>query len=309
LARERHSLGAVSLKLARQPHSLVLSRQIGRRRVAIASAPLLALADRYGSRLSHPWAMIPAMGTAPTSLYRLHDAQGGLLYIGIAGNPGRRFQEHAGTKPWWGQVSWVSIEHYETRTEAEAAETEAIQTERPKYNVAQVAEPLSGLPRISSVFTGLVYGNPHVWAIIACLAVTYGAILFTPGTEFARTHLRTQLGLSFLYPPVFAAAALVVALEIWQRSVEQKPTLPYWGVLVLLLGFTVPVGVWGDSPAFRRDTALGEVFTVGWLLLQQLVKAFALLALLRDLPWKERREPGSLRGRLRGLRGQPSPPP
>ena len=276
----------------------------------IASAPLLVLrSNRYGDRLSHPWAMIPAMGKGPTSLYRLHDAQGGLLYVGIAGNPGRRFQEHAGTKPWWGQVSWVSVEHYETRTEAEAAETEAIQTERPKYNVAQVTEPLSGLPRISSVFTGLVYGNPHVWTIIACLAVTYGALMFTPGTEFARTHLRTQLGLSFLYPPVFAAAALVVALEIWQRSVEQKPTLPYWGVLLLLLGFTVPVGLWGDSPAFRRGTTLGEVFTVGWLILQQLVKAFALLALLRDLPWKERREPGSLRGRLRGLRGQPSPPP
>jgi hypothetical protein len=53
------------------------------------------------------------------------------------------------------------MEHFETRTEAEAAETEAIQTERPKYNVAQVTEPLSGLPRISSVFTGLVYGNPR----------------------------------------------------------------------------------------------------------------------------------------------------
>jgi predicted GIY-YIG superfamily endonuclease len=253
--------------------------------------------------------MIPAMGKGPTSLYRFHDAQGGLLYVGIAGNPGRRFQEHAGTKPWWVQVSWVSVERYETRTEAEAAETEAIQTERPKYNVAQVTEPLAGLPRISSVFAGLVYGNPHVWTIIACLAVTYGALMFTPGTEFARTHLRTQLGLSFLYPPVFAAAALVVALEIWQRSVEQKPTLPYWGVLLLLLGFTVPVGLWGDSPAFRRGTTLGEAFTVGWLILQQLVKAFALLALLRDLPWKERREPGSLRGRLWGLRGQPSPPP
>ena len=43
------------------------------------------------------------MGNGPTCLYRVHDAQGGLLYVGIAGNPGRRFQEHAGTKPWWEQ--------------------------------------------------------------------------------------------------------------------------------------------------------------------------------------------------------------
>jgi predicted GIY-YIG superfamily endonuclease len=247
----------------------------------------------------------PAMGNGPTSLYRLHDAKGGLLYVGIAGNPGRRFQEHAGTKPWWEQVSWVHVEHYPTRTEAEAAETKAIKTERPKYNVAQVTEPLSGLPRISTVFSGLVYGNPHVWTIIFCLAVAYGALMFTPGAEFARTHLGTSPRLSYLYPSVFAATALVVALEIWQRSLEQKPTMPYWWVMLVLLGYTVPVGIWGDSPAFRRGTTLSEVFLVGWLILQQLVKIYALLALFRDLPWKERREPGS----LRGLRGQPSPPP
>ena len=86
------------------------------------------------------------MGNGPTCLYRVHDAQGGLLYVGIAGNPGRRFQEHAGTKPWWGQVRWVHLDHYETRTEAEAAEIKAIQTEQPKYNVAQVTEPCPGCP-------------------------------------------------------------------------------------------------------------------------------------------------------------------
>lgn len=252
----------------------------------------------------------PVMKEGPTSLYRLHDARGGLLYVGIAGNPGRRFQEHADTKAWWEQVSWVHIEHYPTRVEAAVAETKAIRTERPKYNVAQITSPLSGLPRISSVFTGLVYGNRHVWAIIACLAVTYGALMFTPGAEFARTHLRTSPGLSYLYPLVFAAAAFLVAQEIWQRSVEQQPTLPFWLALVLLLGATVPVGIWGDTAAFGRETALGSVFIVGWLILQQLVKAFAFVSLLHDLPWKaQRRGLGSLRDRLRGLRGEaPSRP-
>jgi hypothetical protein len=103
--------------------------------------------------------------------------------VGIAGNPGRRLQEHAGTKAWWGQVSWVHVEHYPTRTEAEAAEITAIKSEWPKYNVAQVTNPLFGLPRISSVFTALAGGNPHVWAIIACLAMAYGALMFTPGTS------------------------------------------------------------------------------------------------------------------------------
>jgi hypothetical protein len=249
------------------------------------------------------------MRNGPTSLYRLHDAQGGLLYVGIAGNPGRRFQEHAGTKPWWGQVRWVHVEHYETRTEAEAAETKAIRTERPRYNVAQVTDPLSGLPRISSVFTGLVYGNAHVWTIIACLAVAYGALMFTPGAEFARTHLRASPALSYLWAPLFAGTTLVVALEIWQRSVEQKRTLPYWGVLVLLLGYTVPVGMWGDTAAFRPETTLGSMFSMGWLILQQLVQAFAALSLIHQLPLKERREPSWLQGRVRSLRGQaPSRP-
>jgi predicted GIY-YIG superfamily endonuclease len=93
----------------------------------------------------------PAMKDGPISLYRLHDAKGGLLYVGIAGNPGRRFQEHAATKAWWEQVCWVHVEHYPTRPEAEAAETKAIKTERPKYNVAQVTSPLSARLRSSSL--------------------------------------------------------------------------------------------------------------------------------------------------------------
>jgi predicted GIY-YIG superfamily endonuclease len=251
----------------------------------------------------------PAMRNGPTSLYRLHDAQGGLLYVGIAGNPGRRFQEHAGTKAWWGQVSWVHVEHYPTRTEAEAAEITAIRAERPKHNVAQVTNPLSGLPRISSVFTALAYGNPHVWTIIACLAMAYGALMFTPGAEFARTHLGTSPGLSYLYPPVFAAAAFVVALEVWQRSVEQKPTLPHWGVLALLLGSTLPVGIWGDTVALRPETTLGSVFVGAWLILQQVGPLLALLAILNDSWLGQRREPGALRGRLGSLRSQASSPP
>lgn len=61
-----------------------------------------------------------------TTLYRLYDADGGLLYIGIAGNPGRRFEQHAGDKPWWGQVARTELAHYPTRAEALDAERAAI---------------------------------------------------------------------------------------------------------------------------------------------------------------------------------------
>lgn len=82
----------------------------------------------------------------PTSLYRLSDVAGRLLYVGIAGNPGRRFEQHAGDKPWWGDVSSITLEHFTTREAALAAETRAIKTERPRHNIAQALRSSGPLP-------------------------------------------------------------------------------------------------------------------------------------------------------------------
>jgi hypothetical protein len=82
--------------------------------------------------------------------------------------------------------------------------------------------------------------------------MAYGALMFMPGAEFARTHLRTS---------------------------------------------------WGDTAAFRPETILGSVFSVGWLILQQVGQVLALLAILNDLSWQERRrERGSLRDWLAAWR-------
>jgi len=75
--------------------------------------------------------------TGPTTLYRFYDGSGSLLYVGIAGNPGRRFEQHAKTKHWWADVASVAITHYQTRDEALVAETAAIQTEAPAYNIVK----------------------------------------------------------------------------------------------------------------------------------------------------------------------------
>ncbi|MGH9157591.1 MAG: hypothetical protein ACRD1K_17545 [Acidimicrobiales bacterium] len=58
-----------------------------------------------------------------------------LLYIGIGGNPGRRFEQHAADKPWWSEVSRVKIEHFPDRPDALAAELDAIRKESPKCNL------------------------------------------------------------------------------------------------------------------------------------------------------------------------------
>lgn len=71
----------------------------------------------------------------PTTLYRLFADDGTLLYVGIAGNPGRRFEQHAGTKPWWALVGRTTLEHFPTRPQAAEAELRAIRQEYPKHNI------------------------------------------------------------------------------------------------------------------------------------------------------------------------------
>lgn len=70
-----------------------------------------------------------------TSLYRLHADDGQLLYIGVAGNPGRRFEQHRASKTWWGDVARIDLEHHPTREDALAAERAAILAEHPTHNV------------------------------------------------------------------------------------------------------------------------------------------------------------------------------
>jgi predicted GIY-YIG superfamily endonuclease len=79
--------------------------------------------------------------TKQTSVYRLFDADGDLLYVGIAGNPGRRFEQHRADKPWWGEVSRIDLEHWPTRQEAAEAESQAIREESPRYNIALRPRP------------------------------------------------------------------------------------------------------------------------------------------------------------------------
>lgn len=75
-----------------------------------------------------------------TALYRLFDAQGRLLYVGIAFNPRGRWRGHCSTKSWWQQVDRREVEWYDSRSAALAAEGVAIIKERPLYNVAGTEE-------------------------------------------------------------------------------------------------------------------------------------------------------------------------
>lgn len=70
-----------------------------------------------------------------TALYRLLDGGGQSLYIGITEDPEGRWKGHAATKPWWREVVRKELQWYPSRPLAEAAEVQAIRTERTPYNV------------------------------------------------------------------------------------------------------------------------------------------------------------------------------
>lgn len=71
---------------------------------------------------------------SPTTLYRLFDAAGVLLYVGISGVPFLRWKQHGQTQPWWPRVTKATVQHFATRQAALEAELTAIREESPLFN-------------------------------------------------------------------------------------------------------------------------------------------------------------------------------
>jgi predicted GIY-YIG superfamily endonuclease len=69
-----------------------------------------------------------------TALYRLYDADGRLLYVGISYQPEKRFKEHAHVKTWWHHVKQKRIEWFASQEEALKAEAAAVKAEGPLYD-------------------------------------------------------------------------------------------------------------------------------------------------------------------------------
>lgn len=70
-----------------------------------------------------------------TTLYRLFDADDGLLYVGIADQWVRRLTQHSKTKPWWSEVAKITAEHFPTRDLALTTEAQVIGREHPTFNL------------------------------------------------------------------------------------------------------------------------------------------------------------------------------
>lgn len=137
-----------------------------------------------------------------TTLYRLFDADGALLYIGIAGNPGRRFGQHGTNKTWWSQVATITLEHHPTRDAADAAERAAILAEQPLHNVAHHPVRVVGVVRRNGPYPTIVE------------AMTIDDVAEYTGTKratIAHFHKQGQGGLP-------KPKAILAGRPIWERA-------------------------------------------------------------------------------------------
>jgi hypothetical protein len=71
----------------------------------------------------------------PADLYRVYDASGDLLYVGIAVNVFNRMRGHRREAAWWPLADTGTVERYPKRFDAQRAESRAIRSEHPKFNV------------------------------------------------------------------------------------------------------------------------------------------------------------------------------
>lgn len=72
--------------------------------------------------------------SAPTDVYRLLDADGQLLYVGVTSWGMARINAHRREQPWWPEVRTYTVERYPNRRTAQIVESRAIAAERPRYN-------------------------------------------------------------------------------------------------------------------------------------------------------------------------------
>lgn len=84
-------------------------------------------------RMPHPG--VGDKQTGETAVYRLHDANGRLLYVGMGRNPQNRWSAHADTHAWWPKVATYEVSWFSTREKAAAEERRALREDSPEHNI------------------------------------------------------------------------------------------------------------------------------------------------------------------------------
>lgn len=100
-----------------------------------AVAPTSPHAHDPGNRGHMPQPPVGDKATGETALYRLYDATGQLLYIGISRSPLNRWGVHAENHAWWSAVATYRLEWHVDRETAIEAERRTVAAEEPLHNV------------------------------------------------------------------------------------------------------------------------------------------------------------------------------
>lgn len=72
-----------------------------------------------------------------TQLYRHFDKDGVLLYVGISLSAIQRLEQHKTDSGWFKDIATITVQHFRSRADALWAETQAIHSENPKYNIVR----------------------------------------------------------------------------------------------------------------------------------------------------------------------------
>lgn len=92
--------------------------------------------DEFHAQTNHELIDYIDLRPDPTFLYRYFDRTETLLYVGISKSYMTRFAQHKSNKKWIYDVKKITLEIFETRDYAHMKEIEAIENEKPLYNIA-----------------------------------------------------------------------------------------------------------------------------------------------------------------------------
>lgn len=195
-----------------------------------------------------------------TSLYRHFASDGSLLYIGISLSWPERTKAHAQKSRWFDLVARVEIENYPDRDAALKAEREAIQREKPKFNVVhnsrkQSAPIKSAADPKDPVLAGIsgptafigpakIYQEGFISVMVA-----HGV----PNTEGALTEI--VLGKHYPDPPTWTDACVSVIRISHADEITFDEAIEARGVIIVKLGRHLP-----DVASFDNDLALAAAY-------------------------------------------------
>lgn len=107
------------------------------------------------------------------TLYRVFDRDGVLLYVGMTSVvPSARLDSHRKQQFWWGDVTSITLENFDSAEELAAAEIAAIRSENPVYNVRDRTEPK---PSQRKTPQRTIVVDPALWDDFGAAAVRAGS--------------------------------------------------------------------------------------------------------------------------------------